>query len=241
VDDFITIDHLGKDYETLAVLQDWNLTIQRGERLVILGPSGSGKTTFLRILAGLELPTRGWLRLGGGREAKFGFVFQEPRLIPWLSVERNLTFVNEQAPVRDILAELGLAGFENYLPAQLSGGMRQRVNLARALAVQPDVLILDEAFNSLDLGMKMHVMAAVRRLSESMGFTLIAVTHDPKEALSLADRIVLLSARPSCVAHDLPVHLAEPRSLSAPDFLHMEAQLIDRLCRVEEQAPAGKP
>lgn len=207
----------------MPVLEQWNLEIPSGERLAFLGPSGCGKTTFLRMIAGLESPTRGIIRM---EYQKVGYVFQEPRLIPWKSVKDNLLFACPNGPYREILAQLGLLDFASYYPAQLSGGMCQRVNLARALISQPDLLILDEAFLSLDYATKFKIMKEIVQLWQTIKFTLVAVTHDPKEALLLADRVVLLSERPARILKEYNVGLGEPRSFTSPEFLKAEAELI---------------
>ncbi len=220
----IEIRNLYKSFRNLKVLNDWNLTVNEGEKVVLLGPSGAGKTTFLRLLAGLENPTSGYISLS---KQRISFVFQEPRLIPWRTVKNNLLFVNPQADVARILAGLQLSGFENYLPGQLSGGMRQRVNLARALISEPDLLILDEAFTSLDLPTKLKISADLMEQWKIKKFTLIAVTHDLKEALFLADRILVLSSSPARILYDFKVELGEQRSFSDPKLLALESHLLE--------------
>lgn len=222
----VHVEHLFHKFDDLPVIHDWTLDIQQGERVVLLGPSGSGKTTFLRIVAGLEQPSSGVVQTA---PQKLAFVFQEPRLIPWCSVRENLEFAAPDRPFDALLAKLGLSGFEDYRPAELSGGMQQRVNLARALLVQPRLLILDEAFTSLDLPVKMRILTDLHKLWNEQRFTLLAVTHDPKEALFLADRILLLSKRPATIKQVIPVPDME-RNLSSPQFLQQEAQLIHTLC-----------
>ncbi len=221
----ISINHLSHQYDSLQVINDWTIDIQQGERVVLLGPSGSGKTTFLNIVSGLQKPTGGNLQVAADR---IGFVFQEARLIPWCTVKENLAFVAEKQPYQELLKTLGLAGFEQYFPDELSGGMQQRVNLARALLVDPDLLILDETFTSLDIDVKLQILHDLSRHWEKRHFTLLAVTHDPKEALLLADRILILSPRPAVVRSILPNQLAE-RQIDAPAFIQAEAKLIRRL------------
>ncbi|MDD2510837.1 MAG: ABC transporter ATP-binding protein [Syntrophomonas sp.] len=223
----LEVRSLHKSFGALSVLNNWNLTIQESERIVLLGPSGSGKTTFLRLIAGLEKPSSGEIELSS---QQMGFVFQEPRLIPWRTVEDNLLFVNDKGDISGILEKLRLSGFAGYFPAQLSGGMQQRVNLARALLVEPDLLILDEAFSSLDLPVKTSIMKDINLHWQEKHFTIIAVTHDLKEALFLADRIIILSPAPSVIARELPVALGEMRSFSSPEFLRLEGQLLDIVC-----------
>lgn len=224
----VSTKNLGKLFGTLQVIDNWTLDIAPGERVVILGPSGSGKTTFLRIIAGLDAPASGSVNVSSNR---VGFVFQEPRLIPWRSVEQNLNFVNQGSDVNDILQRLKLNGFEDYRPAQLSGGMQQRVNLARALIVDPLLLILDEAFGSLDLPVKLAIMQDMLEQWKEKRFTLVAVTHDLKEALYMADRIIIVSNRPSRIIHQFHVKLGEEnRNFSDPQLLHMESELMSMIC-----------
>ncbi len=224
MDNSLIVNGLCKAYGPLTVLDNWNLTIKKGQRLVLLGPSGAGKTTFLRIIARLEAPGSGVIN---SFDQKIGFVFQEPRLIPWRSVKDNLLFVNQQGDYEPILARLRLTGFEDYFPAQLSGGMRQRVNLARALISGADLLILDEAFSSLDFRVKATIIEDINQLWLENGFTIIAVTHDLKEALYLADRIIILSSRPSKIINEIKVDLGHDRSFPSPKLLELESQLID--------------
>jgi ABC-type nitrate/sulfonate/bicarbonate transport system ATPase subunit len=230
MDACVTVQGLSKSFGALPVLDRWNLQLGKGERLAILGPSGCGKTTFLRILSGLEKPTGGSINKD---HLKIGFVFQESRLIPWRNVEVNLKFVNEQGDINGMLSQLKLTGFEHYLPSQISGGMRQRVNLARALIIQPDLLILDEAFTSLDLKVKIDIMNDIHRMWLKQHFSIIAVTHDLKEALFLADRIVFTTARPSKIKKTINVELGGERSIASPEFIKMESELIEMLCEDE--------
>lgn len=213
-----------KSYGRLKVIEHWDLSIREGERAVMLGPSGAGKTTFLRLAAGIEAPDSGTISISS---TKIAFVFQEPRLIPWRSVRDNLRFVNPQADVSGILQQLRLEGFEDYMPGQLSGGMQQRVNLARALITEPDLLILDEAFTSLDLPFKLNLIKDLLDHWQQKRFTMLMVTHDLKEALYLADRILILSAPPARILHDFTVRLGEHRSFSDPELLRQESELLD--------------
>lgn len=219
----IMVNNLCKSYNNLDVLKQWNLTINSSERIVLLGPSGAGKTTFLRIAAGLEKQTSGQIVNNCSR---VGFVFQEPRLIPWRNVRQNLQFIKDDVDVSHILKRLNLSDFANYYPNQLSGGMKQRVNLARALINEPDLLILDEAFSSLDLKVKLGIMQDVLKQWQEKRFTMLTVTHDLKEALLIADRIIIISAAPAVILHDFKVDLGEVRDFSDPRLLEMESELL---------------
>ena len=213
-----------KDFGQLKVLENWDLVINPAERIAVLGLSGSGKTTFLRLLAGIEAPTQGRLTVVS---QKTGFVFQEPRLIPWRTIRQNLLFVNEQANIDELLKTLHLEGFADYLPAQLSGGMKQRVNLARALAVSPDFSMDRPRFP--DLKVKVDIMNDVMQLWQQRRFTMVTVTHDLKEALYLSDRIII-SNRP---AHNTSVcgqSEGTPAILLA-ELLALEGELLRIVCR----------
>jgi len=219
----LEVKDLVKRYGKLLVLDRWNLKVSKGERIVLLGPSGCGKTTFLKIIAGLEGYDEGELHMNF---KSLGFVFQEPRLIPWRTVKKNLSFVSDdESKIKEVLKMVKLEGFENHLPSQLSGGMRQRVNLARALLNDPDLLILDEPFSSLDLPVKLKIMDDIVGLWKESNFTLLMVTHDVKEAVYMGDRILVLSERPSRIMEEITLTFHGDRILDER-FLKVEAQII---------------
>jgi NitT/TauT family transport system ATP-binding protein len=195
--------------ETVTALQDINLDFNRGEMTSLLGPSGCGKTTLLKIIAGLLKPTQGDVAVNGrpvtGPGPERAFVFQDFALMPWASVLRNAAFGLEMQGVgnaereeraRHYVNEVGLSGFEDKYPHELSGGMRQRVGLARALAVDADVLLMDEPFSAVDEQTRRKFQEDLIRLREIEKKTFILVTHSIEEAVYLSDRIVLLSPRP---------------------------------------------
>lgn len=216
--------------ERLDVLETVDLRVPAGGIVAIVGPSGSGKSTLLRLVAGLLTPDRGTIEVGGrpvaGPDPSVGLVFQEPRLLPWRSAIDNVAYPLELAGqrrgerlarARALMALVGLSGFEEAYPAQLSGGMAQRVGVARALVLEPRVLLLDEPFGSLDALTRDHLDAEVLRLWGRLGTTILVVTHSIPEAVFLADRVVVLSPRPGRIVADVPVDLARPRAWGAID------------------------
>ncbi len=225
--------------QRLEVLRGLNLTVKGGEALAIVGPSGCGKTTLLRVLAGLEQPDRGEVRIDGapvqGIGSQRAVIFQEPRLLPWLTVLQNVAFGLEvrgldrsgaQDKARHYIRLVGLAGFEEAYPRQLSGGMAQRVGIARALTVQPEILLLDEPLGALDAMTKLTMQEELARIWREEGVTMILVTHDLEEAIHLADRVLVLAKENAAPPRLLDVDLPRPRDRSAPDFVAMRRRLM---------------
>lgn len=230
--------------EELPVLKNINLNIEKGEFVAIVGASGSGKTTLLRIIAGLERADRGELRANGVEVNGVGLdrcmVFQEPRLLPWLSVEENIRIGLElqgewkrdskeslQQITQQYLKLVGLSGFSQALPKQLSGGMAQRVGIARALAVCPDILVLDEPFGALDAMTKVRMQQELQRIWLEQGVTMVMVTHDIEEAIYLADKIVVMSSGNQGTIHDvISVPMGRPRARSGQAFMALRDRLF---------------
>ncbi|ETD81346.1 ABC transporter ATP-binding protein [Rhodobacter capsulatus] len=223
----------------LAVLRGLSLTVAGGESLAIVGPSGCGKTTLLRVLAGLETPDRGRVLIDGRPVAGVGreraIIYQEPRLLPWASVLDNVAFGLEvrgtpRAEARDrarhYLRLVGLQAFETALPRQLSGGMAQRVGIARALTVQPEILLLDEPLAALDAMTKLTVQEELARIWAEERMTMILVTHDLEEAIYLADRVLVLSRETETPPRLLEVPLPRPRDRNAPGFVALRRDLM---------------
>ncbi len=222
---------------TLA-LDRFSMGVQLGEFLCIVGPSGCGKTTFLYCVDGLLPLTGGRILLDGkpvvgpGRDR--AVVFQSPSLLPWRTVLRNVTYGLELqgtplreavARAREMIALVGLEGFERYHPSELSGGMQQRVNLARALVMEAEVILLDEPFAALDAQTREFMQAELMRIWQETRKTAVFITHQINEAIYLADRVVVLSARPGRVKSVLPVEFPRPRELRVkrtPAFLELE-------------------
>src|SRR5215467_32362 len=242
----LSFNRLSKRFGDLAVLHDLDLAIERGAFVSLVGPSGCGKTTLLRIVAGLEPASSGALLLDGravGAPAgDRGFVFQSDNLLPWRTVLGNAiigpeiagrTGAAEKDRIRNLLRLVGLAGFENYFPRQLSGGMRQRVNLARALAIDPDILLMDEPFSALDAQTREIMQTELMRIWEEGRKTVLFVTHQIDEAVFLSDRVLVLARRPGRIQETIDVALPRPRALAikrTPEF----TAYVDRIWRLIE-------
>jgi len=209
-----------KDDRTTIALRDISFTVARGEFVCLLGPSGCGKTTVLRILAGLEQQLEGETHLArGGLPA---MVFQEASVLPWLSVADNIGFplsikgvprAAREARVRELLELTGLTEFATALPHQLSGGMKQRTSVARALSDDRDVLLMDEPFGALDEQTRLVLQQELLRIWEKTRKTVLFITHSVDEALTLADRVLVMSARPGRIVADLPIPFERPRNV----------------------------
>lgn len=215
-----------------TVLQDVHLQLAEGEVVSLLGPSGCGKSTLLRIVAGLERDYSGQALRGEGEVA---FVFQEPRLMPWLTVAENIGFTDDRAydrpRVAQLIREVGLEGFEQALPKQLSGGMAQRVAIARGLYSRPRVLLLDEPFSAVDAFTRMKLQDLLLALAAHHGIALLLVTHDVDEALYLGDRVLVMGSRPGRVLETLEVPLARPRDRRDPLLAQLHAEALTALHR----------
>lgn len=215
-----------------TVLQDVHLQLVEGEVVSLLGPSGCGKSTLLRIVAGLERGYSGQALRGEGEVA---FVFQEPRLMPWLTVAENIGFADDRAydrpRVAQLIREVGLEGFEQALPKQLSGGMAQRVAIARGLYSRPRVLLLDEPFSAVDAFTRMKLQDLLLALAAHHGIALLLVTHDVDEALYLGDRVLVMGSRPGRVLETLEVPLARPRDRRDPLLAQLRAEALTALHR----------
>ncbi len=221
---------------TVVAFTGISLNVSEGELLCLLGRSGCGKSTLLHIVAGLEALTAGSLTVDGrpveGPSHRRGLVFQQYALFPWLNVYQNVRFgldarntgldgrVKDRA-VRDLLALVGLEGFEAARPHELSGGMAQRVAIARALVNEPEILLLDEPFNALDAFTRMAMQDELVRIVKQRGMTAIFVTHDIDEALYLGDRVAILTPRPGRVREIVPVPIARPRDRNDPELLRL--------------------
>jgi len=243
----VALDQVSKVYGTGAgavqALDRIDLRVHTGEFVCLVGASGCGKSTLLNLMAGLDQPTAGWVDLRG----RAGLMFQEAALFPWLTVAGNIELAlrlrgigrkerKEQAA--SLLRSVHLNGFGAKRPHELSGGMRQRVALARVFAQEADVLLMDEPFGALDAMTRDLLHDELERLWEDRSFTVVFVTHNVREAARLADRVVLLSSRPGRVVQEFPVDIARPRTIEAPAVSAVAAEITHRL-REEVRRHAG--
>lgn len=229
----LVVSGLAKSFGATRVLEDIDLEVPAGEFVAIVGHSGCGKSTLLRLVAGLETPTQGEIRLGTtSRPAGRGDVrvmFQEPRLLPWKRVLDNVLLglpAERRGEATALLAEVGLAEKSGDWPGRLSGGQKQRVALARALASSPGLLLLDEPLGALDALTRIEMQRLIADLWAEKRFTALLVTHDVAEAVSLATRVLYVEG--GRIALDLAVPLAHPRERNA-DFAHFESRILDRI------------
>jgi sulfonate transport system ATP-binding protein len=246
----LSLTGVRKDYEMavgpLTAVTDIDLDITRGETLVFVGESGCGKSTLLRLIAGLEKPTQGEVRFQGrsitGPSLERGVVFQEPRLFPWMTVEENVAFGLPEGP-KDGVAELihwtGLKGFESAYPYQLSGGMKQRAALARALVSRPQVLLMDEPFGALDALTRMRMQEETLRIQKREKTTLVLVTHDIDEAVFLGDRVVVLSPRPGRIRKIFSIPSKHPRDRNGVALVKVRARIYNEFFQHHSKKASG--
>jgi len=227
----ISMDKVSKTYQgrrgQINALDETSLFIHEGEFVSIVGPSGCGKSTMLMLLAGLEKPTTGSLTIDGrvidAPQTDLGFVFQQDVLLAWRNVLQNVMLQAEirhldkrdsQAQARKLLAMVGLEGCETMYPHELSGGMRQRVSICRALLHRPSMLLMDEPFGALDAITRDQLHIDLKRICGEMKITTVFVTHSIEEAVFLSDRVIVMTPRPSTIKEIIPIHLKNPRKLS---------------------------
>lgn len=228
----ITCTQLSKRFvnkgETLTAYEDISFQVQPSEFVCLLGPSGCGKTTLLRTIAGLETASEGSLKVSATETVEnpeIGMVFQEQGLFPWMTVYNNLAFILQNNPkiarrdisgiVNEFLAKVGLEKFAGYYPHQLSGGMKQRVSIARGFVTRPEILLMDEPFVFLDFQTRLHLHALLLSLWQSFQKTVVFVTHDIEEAVLLADKVIVMTARPGRIKEIIDINLERPRDIFA--------------------------
>ncbi|MDR1598458.1 MAG: ABC transporter ATP-binding protein [Oscillospiraceae bacterium] len=243
--DSVSKTFIQPDGGEVTALSGMDIRIEPGEFVCLIGPSGCGKSTFLRLVAGLIQPSSGELYLDGrrvtGTGADRGLVSQDPTLFPWLNVYNNVAyglkirkvFNERRADVQAYIDLVGLTGFERSYPHQLSGGMAQRVSLARALVNEPKILLLDEPLGALDAFTRMNMQDEILRVWTERGATMLMVTHDVDEAIYLADRVFVMTPRPAKIERVIPIEIGRNpnhgRSRDDPDFLLMRAKILQIL------------
>lgn len=247
---FLALDGVDKRFPNgVLALRDLRLHVARGELLALLGPSGCGKSTVLRLLAGLDTPSAGGVRVGeSGTRPRISYVFQDATLMPWATVFDNIWLplriagqsrTQAAARIDALIGTLGLAGFEQAYPSELSGGMKMRVSIARALATDPEVLLMDEPFAALDEITRQRLNEDLLALWQQLHFTLVFVTHSVAEAVFLAQRVVVMAPRPGRVVAQVPVNQPYPRNAGfrlEPAYL---AACREALIALESTFPAS--
>lgn len=240
----VVVDHVSMQFDTdgkkTNVLNDLSLGISEGEFVCLLGPSGCGKSTLLNIIAGFLQPSTGEVRIDGvavdGPDMRRIFVFQERGVFPWLTVEGNVGFGlrklstgERDERIRHYIKLVGLEGFESAYPQELSGGMKQRLEVARALAVNPDVLYLDEPFGALDSITRLLMRKELLRIWNAEKKTILFVTHDIDESVQLADRVVVMSNRPARIQRIVDIDMEHPRDLSSPRYIELRDSIFEEI------------
>jgi ABC-type nitrate/sulfonate/bicarbonate transport system ATPase subunit len=240
----LSVEHVSmvfhRDGKSMDVLKEINLEVGQGEFLCLLGPSGCGKSTLLSTMAGFLSPTGGVVKIGGevvtGPDPRRIFVFQERGVFPWLTVEGNIAFglfqltkKEREQRIAHYVELVGLGGFEKAYPAELSGGMKQRLEVARALAVNPDMLFLDEPFGALDSITRLTMRRELLRIWEAERNTVIFVTHDIDEAVQLADRVAVMSDRPSTIQQIVTIDIPHPRDINSSRYIELRKGIFDQL------------
>lgn len=240
----LRVQHLGKVYDrngaSVSALEDINFEVSEGEFVCIVGPSGCGKSTLLNVLAGFLSSSSGSVAIDGeavsGPDPRRILVFQERGVFPWLTVEGNIGFGLAKLPraererrIAHYVQTVRLQGFEHTYPSDLSGGMKQRLQVARALAVNPDILYLDEPFGALDSITRVIMRGELLRIWQTESRTILFVTHDIDEAVQLADRVVVLSSRPARIKDILTIDIPHPRNISSPRYLQLRDELLKQI------------
>ena len=242
------VSRIYQDDETeVRALSDINLEITKGEFVSIIGTSGCGKTTLLRLIAGLDRPEEGTLTLHGeeitGPDPRRGYVFQQGSLFPWLTVEQNIgaglrarhVYQRDRRKIPEYIAMTGLNGFEQVFPHQISGGMAQRVAIARVLINQPEVVLMDEPMGALDSFTRADLQEKILEIREKTGTTMVLVTHDVDEAIYLSDRIVVMTPRPGRISEIIEVPMRHPRQRNSGDFTRIRKKLLEEFHLASEQ------
>ncbi len=243
----LEVERLTHSFDSLCVLDNLSFEVEEGAFICIVGPNGCGKTTLLRLIAGLLRPVEGEMRLNGrlitGPGSSRGFVFQEYALFPWRNVRQNIEFglelrgmsPEERRKVSDRYIHLtGLSGFEKYRPGRLSGGMKQRVSIARALANNPQVILMDEPFAALDCQTRNLMQEELLQVWEKDRKTILFVTHNVEEAVFLGDRVLVLTRRPARLYQEIPINIPRPRDRVSVELHGIRSRILGLLANQGE-------
>jgi len=252
----LTVENVSKTYGTVEAMRDMSLEVDEGEFVSIVGPSGCGKSTLMEIVGGLIAPTSGTITVGdtpvNGTDPDIGIVFQQESAFTWRTITENVAFGLEMTGVgkeerltraRDMIELVGLKGFEDRYPTELSGGMRQRVAIARTLVMKPKIILMDEPFGALDEQTRLILGEELSRIREATNATVLFITHSFDEALLLSDRIVVMTARPGTVKKIVENPLPRPRDstiVSDPEFGRLSGELWESLREESMRALAGE-
>ena len=225
----LKLSHLQKSFGDLPVIRDFSLTVEDREIVALIGPSGCGKSTLLHMISGLREPNSGTI---DGADGKLSYMFQTSRLLPWRTVWDNIRLVRENAPdaeIQQLIDDVGLTGFERYFPGQLSGGMARRCALARAFHYGGDLLLMDEPFQGLDYGLRMEMLDMLLSVWKKQRQSVLFVTHEIDEALTVSSRIAVLSGRPATVLEVIDLPGSEGRDASAPELADIRRHIIQAI------------
>ena len=238
----IEVKNLSKYFGSLHVLDNISFQIKKGEFVCVVGPTGCGKTTFLNLLTRIYMPSKGDLFIDGEsadpKKHNLAFVFQEPSAIPWLTVEKNLRFGLElkkldkktiDGRVEKIISLLGLQAFRDSYPHQLSVSSEQRIIIGRAFAMNPDLLLMDEPYGQMDIKLRFYLEDEVIRLWKEWGSTVVFITHNIEEAVYLAERILIMSNKPTTIKEEVVVDLPRPRDVTDPAFIKIRKYVTDQI------------
>lgn len=238
----VEVKHLTKYFGDLHVLDDISFHIKKGEFLCVVGPTGCGKTTFLNLLTRIYMPSKGDLYIDGEsadpRKHNLAFVFQEPSAVPWMTVEQNLRFGLELKKLgKDVIHErvekvvklLGLEQFRHSYPHQLSVSSEQRIIIGRAFAMNPDLLLMDEPYGQMDIKLRFYLEDEVIRLWKEWGSTVVFITHNIEEAVYLAERVLIMTNKPTHIKEEVKVDLPRPRDVADPEFIRIRKYITDQI------------
>ena len=241
-EDFVSVSHLTKRFGDLTVLSDISFSVRKGEFLCVVGPTGCGKTTFLSCLTGAYGVDSGSILLDGEKvdlkKRNIAYIMQEYSTLPWLTVRQNVAFgltikkrprKEAREKVEEVMEKVGLTAFAEMYPRQLSASMLQRVSIARAFAVEPELLLMDEPYGQLDIDLRFKLEDELLRLWKASGTTVIFITHNIEEAVYLSQRILILTNKPTSIKDEIPVNLPHPRDVAAADFVALRNRVTEEI------------